>query len=132
MERPSEDLFQGIDEFNQGLFFECHETLEELWAAESREVRRLYQGILQIGVAFHHLRAGRYRPVVNLLRRGSDYLLPFAPLCQGVNVESLLDAAGRCLCEVERLGSEGIEGFDWALVPSIEIAGSVSPTPARI
>jgi len=30
--------------------------LELLWRAERRDVRRLYQGILQIGVAFHHLR----------------------------------------------------------------------------
>ena len=29
-------LQKGIDEFNQQLFFECHETLEEIW------VRTLY------------------------------------------------------------------------------------------
>ena len=33
--------------------FEQHETLELLWRAERRDIRYLYQGILQIGVAFH-------------------------------------------------------------------------------
>lgn len=120
-EGPPDGLLQGIEEFNQGLFFECHETLEDLWVAEPRDIRRLYQGILQISVAFHHLRAGRYRPVVSLLRRGSGYLRPFTPHCQGVDVEHLFVAADRCLREAKALGPECLVDFDWALVPQIEI-----------
>jgi hypothetical protein len=110
-----------VEEFNRGEFFECHESLEELWLAERRPIRRLYQGILQIGVAFHHLRAMRHRPVVTLLKRGSKYLEPFAPLCMGVDIADLLSGAARCLAEVERLGTGGLNGFDWSLVPKIEI-----------
>ena len=81
---PPPGLLAGVGEFNRGEFFECHESLEELWMKESRPVRRLYQGILQISVAFYHLRAARYRPAVFLLDRGSNYLQPFAPTCMGV------------------------------------------------
>ena len=49
-------LLDGLEQFNAGDYWECHETLETLWIAEPRPVRDLYQGILQIGVAFHHLR----------------------------------------------------------------------------
>ena len=121
LEGPSEGLLRGIEEFNQGQYFECHETLEDLWMAEPRDIRRLYQGILQVGVAFHHLRAGRYRPVVTLLQRGSGYLRPFAPHCVGIDVEHLLADGDRCLCEVKRLGPEGLDDFDWTLVPRIGI-----------
>ena len=55
-EAPPELLRRGIAELNGGAYFEQHEILEDLWRAERREVRRLYQGILQIGVAMHHLR----------------------------------------------------------------------------
>ena len=120
-EPPSPALLVGIGEFNRGEFFECHETLEALWMAEQRPIRRLYQGILQIGVAFYHLRAGRHRAAVFLLRRGSNYLQPFAPICMNVDVAQLLSAAGHCLAEVERLGSEGVGAFDWSLVPRIEM-----------
>jgi len=88
--------------------------------AEAGPLRELYQGILQIGVAFHHLQAGRFRPVVALLRQGRRYLRSFAPTCMGVPVKALLVAATRCLDEVQRLGPDGLDKFDWSLVPKIE------------
>lgn len=121
LEAPSPRLLKGIEEFNQGAFFECHDTLEELWAAESRPIRHLYQGILQIAVAFHHLRAGRFRPVVMLLARGSNYLEPFAPACMGVDVAGLLRSAARCVAQVQELGPDRLNEFDWSLVPKIGI-----------
>ena len=121
LQPPPAGLLAGIGEFNRGEFFECHETLEELWLAEPRPVRRLYQGVLQIGVAFYHLRAGRYRAVVFLLKRSSGYLQPFSPACMGIDVSHLLNGAARCLAQVKRLGPSGLEQFDWSLVPRIEI-----------
>ena len=41
-------LLKGIEEFNQGLYFQCHETLEEVWLEEQGEDRLFYQGIIQI------------------------------------------------------------------------------------
>ena len=120
-EAPPPGLRRSIAQFNRGEFFECHETLEELWLAERRSIRRLYQGILQIGVAFYHLLDGRFRPAVTLLRRGSGYLQPFAPACMGVDVAHLLSGAARCLAELQRLGPERLNDFDPGLVPKIEI-----------
>jgi hypothetical protein len=76
-------LLEAVAQFNRGDYFEQHETLELLWRAEARPVRRLYQGILQIGVAFHHLRRRNYHGVVYMLTRGAAYLKPFAPRCRG-------------------------------------------------
>lgn len=121
LEAPPAGLRKGIEEFNRSEFFECHETLEELWLADRRPIRHLYQGILQIGVGFYHLRAGRYRPAVTLFKRGSRYLEPFAPKCMGVDVSGLLQGAARCLAEVEELGPKRVNDFDWSLVPRIEI-----------
>jgi predicted metal-dependent hydrolase len=118
-EAPPPGLAGSIEEFNQGAFFECHETLEELWMAEMRPVRRFYQGILQIGVAFHHLRLGRYKPATWLLERGSRYLQPFDPACMGVDVAGLLAGTARCLAELEKLGPVGVDAFDWSLTPKI-------------
>jgi predicted metal-dependent hydrolase len=114
-------LRRGIEEFNRGRFFEQHEILEELWRAERRDVRYLYQGILQIGVAFHHLRRSNYHGVVYMLTRGSQYLRPFAPVCQQVDVAGLLEAAARALAAVEALGPGRLSDFDWRLVPHVEL-----------
>lgn len=114
-------LVAGIEEFNRGEYFECHETLELLWRAEPRTVRQLYQGILQVGVALYKVQRGQYRGATILIDRGMDYLRPFVPACQGVDVVSLLAAAERCREEIRRLGPEGLEAFDWALAPRIGI-----------
>ena len=121
LKAPSPRLLKGIEEFNRGEFYECHDTLEALWIAESCPVRHLYQGILQVAVAFYHLRAGRFRPVVTLLTRGSNYLEPFAPVCMGVDVAGLRKGAARCLAQVQALGAERLHEFDWSLVPEIGI-----------
>ena len=112
-------LRKGIAQLNRGDYFDQHETLEELWNAEAREVRRLYQGILQIGVAMHHIRRGNHHGAVYMLTRGSMYLRPFAPTCQSVDVADLLDQASRILASLERLGRTRVAAFDWRLAPYV-------------
>jgi uncharacterized protein len=120
-EPPPALLREGIAQFNRGEFFEQHETLELLWRAERRDVRYLYQGILQIGVAFHHLRKLNHHGAVYMLTRGQRYLAPFAPRCQRVDVQALLQDAAAALREVERLGPARLREFDWRLVPQVRI-----------
>ena len=123
-EPPPPELLEGISQFNRGEFFEQHETLERLWRAERRDVRYLYQGILQIGVAFHHLRRLNHHGTVYMLTRGPRYLAPFAPRCQGVNVAALLRDAAAALQEVERLGPSRLAEFDWRLAPQVQLVRS--------
>jgi uncharacterized protein len=120
-EPPPPQLLEGIAQFNRGEFFEQHETLELLWRAERRDIRYLYQGILQIGVAFHHLRRLNHHGTVYMLTRGPRYLAPFAPRCQGVDVAALLRDAAVALQEVERLGPARLAEFDWRLTPKVRI-----------
>ena len=122
-EPPPPDLLEGIAQFNRGEYFEQHETLELLWRAERRDIRYLYQGILQIGVAFHHLRRLNHHGTVYMLTRGPRYLAPFAPRCQGVDVQALLDAAAAALREVERLGPSRLAEFDWDLAVKVRLVG---------
>lgn len=73
-------LKAGIDQFNQREFFECHETLEELWQGYMEPDRELIQGIIQIAVAYYHL--GRDNPVgaLKLLNRGLTRVRKYAPV----------------------------------------------------
>lgn len=129
-EPPPPPLLAGVDQFNRGLFFEQHETLEDLWRAETREVRRLYQGILQIGVAMYHVGRRNHHGAVYMLTRGPAYLQPFSPVCQTVDVADLLAQAARIRAEVERLGPAGLERFDWALAPRVRLTAGDRPQAA--
>lgn len=46
---------KGVDEFNSGKFFECHDTLEEIWRGVRGRDREFLQGLIQISVGLYHL-----------------------------------------------------------------------------
>lgn len=92
-EPPPPELLHGIEQFNRGEYWECHETLEALWVAEPREVRDLFQGILQVGVAFHHLKHNNYSGAIKMFRRGLPRLRNLPEVCQGVYVLELATAS---------------------------------------
>jgi uncharacterized protein len=115
-------VLEGIEEFNRGEFFECHEYLEEAWMQESGRVRYLYQGILQVGVGFYHLQNGNWRGATGLLRNGTVRLEEFEPETLGVDVAKLVRESRRCLRELESLGRERLDEFDASKIPRVEWA----------
>lgn len=119
---PPPWLVQGVAEFNAGAYFECHETLEKLWMVVPDPVRELYQGILQIGVAFYKQGRGQYRGAIELLTRGIDHLGPFSPVCQGVDVARLIQDARVAGEIMVALGPERICDLDRSLLPQIHWA----------
>lgn len=116
---PPAGLLEGIGLFNEGKFYECHHALEDIWRAEREPIRYLYQGILQIGVGFHHLRNRNFRGATLLLRDGIDKTSRYQPECMTVDTARLCDEAQACLDTLHELGPEGIEDFDWKIVPRV-------------
>jgi predicted metal-dependent hydrolase len=121
-EELPELVLKGIEEFNKGEFYECHEYLEEAWMQEPGRVRFLYQGILQVGVGFYHLKNGNWRGATGLLRNGTIRLKEFEPVTSGIDVTWLVQECERCLEELEELGSERVGEFDQTKVPNVEWA----------
>jgi len=111
---------KGIEEFNRGEFYECHEYLEEAWMQEPRRVRFLYQGILQVGVGFYHLQNGNWRGATGLLRNGTVRLKEFEPETLGIDVAHLVRESERCLRELEEIGRERVGEFDRSGIPKVE------------
>jgi predicted metal-dependent hydrolase len=59
----------GVDQFNAGLFFECHDTLEEVWGGVRGPSRDFFQGLIQVSVAFYHLTGGNGAGALSMLSR---------------------------------------------------------------
>lgn len=118
-EPPPPGLLAGVAQFNAGEYWECHETLEDLWRVEPDHIRYLYQGILQVGVGLHHLRRGNWRGAVNKLRGGLGYLAPSAPACQGLDIARLRAEAGTLLAALEHLGPARLAEYDASATPQV-------------
>jgi predicted metal-dependent hydrolase len=65
---------QGIDLFNQGRFFECHEAWEEVWKRSEGELKLFYQGLIQAAVAILHAQRGNLEGARSLYKKASAKL----------------------------------------------------------
>lgn len=128
-ETPPPRLVAGIAQFNQGAFWECHETLEEIWRPEPDPIRYLYQGILQVGVGFYHLRRGNWRGAVNKLRGGLALLAPSAPACLGIDIARLRAETGALLATLEALGPAGLTDCDVSDLPQVHVLPAPDTPP---
>jgi len=70
-------LAKGVREFNEGCYFECHDTLEDLWSGLRGDARDFFQGLIQVAVGYYHLgnenRAGARSMFERALRRFEKY-----------------------------------------------------------
>ncbi|OGU15117.1 MAG: hypothetical protein A2076_14295 [Geobacteraceae bacterium GWC2_53_11] len=117
---PPGQLLQGIREFNLGEWYECHETVEDLWIGESGEMRDFYQGIIQIAIALHHWRNGNFGGAVSLLTGGAGYLRRVPDQCQWVDVCALIADSERMRAALEECGKERMASVDPGLIPRIK------------
>jgi len=94
-------LVKGIEEFNCREFFECHETLEELWRTYDGPERECLQGIIQIAVGYYHHLRGNQVGALKLLTRGLGRVQKFQPTCLGVDTTALAIAIEQDLKRLE-------------------------------
>lgn len=123
-ESPSGALLQAFGEFNRRDWFECHETLEDLWIGTEGEMRYFYQGILQLAVALHHWRNGNFRGADLLLAGGVEYLQRVQPVCQRIDVAGLIAATARFREALNALGPERMQALDESLIPRLILVSS--------
>lgn len=126
---PPPGVWEGIRLFNARRFYECHETIEHEWHAERRPIRRLYQGILQIGVGFHHALGGNHRGALALLGDGIAKTEAFAPRCLGIETGRLALESRVCLDRLRELGPARIGDFDPATIPLVHLSSDGDPVP---
>lgn len=120
---PDPNLLLAIEQFNTREYFECHETLEALWNADPGPTRILYKGVLQVGVGCLHLLRGNYRGALIKLQTGADYLEPFRPRCQSIEVGELIDAARTLRAAIVTHGPDRLPEVDLALLPIVRRTG---------
>ena len=114
-----DELYRAIEEFNDGYFFESHETLEDLWMVTPWPERQLFQGIIQLAAAFVHYARREYPGILKLLDAAMEKVGEFRPAAFGIDSAALVESMRRVRVEFERLGDERFLEFDESLVPHI-------------
>lgn len=68
---------RGVAEFNTGLYFECHDTLEDLWSGLRGPARDFFQGLIQVSVGFYHLSGGNLPGAQSMFERALRRFQPY-------------------------------------------------------
>jgi hypothetical protein len=115
----NERLQNGIRLFNNRLFFECHEVLEEEWRLERGPRRLFLQSLIHLAVGLYHAQRDNPMGASRQLRKGLRKLAGYLPSYEAVDTARLSRDALAALECVEA----GAEGFEY---PHIHISSSAS------
>ena len=124
------EFAKGVREFNSWRFYDCHETLEDVWlecggkaiGGDARDdLANFYQGVIKAAAGMHHVLRDNHGGAVKVLGDVPRLLDAYRPRTLGLDVDRLLADLERVLAEVRRLGPERIGEFDRELVPSLVV-----------
>ncbi len=93
---------QAIEEFNSGKFFECHDTLEEIWQGIRGPARDFFQGLIQVSVGFYHLRNGNLRGGESQLEKALKNLDAYGDRYGGIELARLRGEVQRWLKKIRQ------------------------------
>ena len=105
----------GIALFNEGKYYECHDALEEAWRQDEGPGRELYQGLLQVGIAYYQIERGNYRGALKMLLRARQWLEPLPAVCRGVDVAGLRADADKVYAALAEMDAARLGDFDRTL-----------------
>jgi len=114
----------GIQYFNQRKYFQAHEELEVAWMAEKGQIRELYRGILQIGVAYYHIQNQNFKGGKVMLERAKKWLALFPDIILDIDVKKIILDAELVYQTLLRLGPEKIGEFNPSLFQPIKLITS--------
>ncbi len=95
------EFWQGVEQFNTGEFYACHDTLEAVWIEAPESDKKFYQGILQIAVALYHLGNQNLRGAVILLGEGSNRLRAYPVDYAQLDVHDFIRQAMKLLTDLQ-------------------------------
>ena len=113
------EFWQGVEQFQQGEFYACHDTLEALWMEAQEPDKTFLQGILQIAVACYHLGNQNWRGAVILLGEGSRRLQSYQPEYSGLDIEHLVETSVEFLSYLQDLGPERLDEVSLTAQPDL-------------
>ncbi|HLO88182.1 MAG TPA: DUF309 domain-containing protein [Nostocaceae cyanobacterium] len=120
-ETMPDEFWQGVELFNSGQFYACHDTLEALWIEATEPEKTFYQGILQIAVGLYHMGNRNWRGAMILLGEGSNRLRRYPDSFGGINVEDLLNQSVTLLKSLQQANLEQIATEDLSKIPDFPI-----------
>ena len=123
-----EEFERGVRLFNEGKFWNSHEAWEQVWLRHDEDERLIFQGLIQLAAAYHHLVTKQsFKGMVNNLDKAYAKLEVFQPEYLGVFITPLLKFIEQAKKEAARLGDGGLDEFNYNLIPKLQFHKPSNP-----
>ena len=93
-DEPRDYFQEGIDLFNAGQYFECHEAWEYVWNRSEGDEKIAIQGLIQAAVAILHLERGNHQGAESLYAKARAKLDPLPDNFRQVAIAELRESLG--------------------------------------
>ena len=110
-----EALTRAVGQFNDAQYWDCHETLEELWLETPYPLRFFYHGVIKAAVGFHHLSRHNRNGARTKLSDAVRLLSLFQPEFLGLRTDLLSDDVSTWLVRLE-----SSDRADWVELDALE------------
>lgn len=78
-EQERSAIARALAEFNAGFYFECHDTLEDVWSGVRGPARDFFQALIQVAVGHYHLTGGNRAGARRMFERSLGRLERYPP-----------------------------------------------------
>ncbi len=106
-----QEFWVGVEQFNSGEFYACHDTLEAIWIQAPEADKKFYQGILQVAVGLYHLGNQNFRGAVVLLGEGSNRLYAYPPDYAQLDLHNFLQQVIKLLTELQMRSRDSLDAI---------------------
>jgi predicted metal-dependent hydrolase len=117
-------LTRGVELFNAGCFFECHDVLEDLWMETRNNDRLFLQGLIQVAVGYYHFFNRNFKGSRSQFSKGVDKLERYRPSHMGIELDRFIEQVRRWML----FADQGIAGeppqSDGTTIPNLVFSNS--------
>lgn len=118
-QEPEDELIRFIEHFNEGDYEASHHELLAAWQRNISD--NFYKGLIQLAGAYQHWMSGNAFWAEDLFASSYNLLGPFAPACDGIDVDALLVEIEKCHRIAREARESGETPPDPDLMPAIKI-----------
>ncbi len=115
------EYLEGIKLFNSGMYFECHEMIEDIWMKVEGLDKLHYQALIQVAVGVHHFKNGNWTGAIGLYEKALEKWKQLPSTYLGMDIEKLKEDFGLFFETLRKAGAHGMHLVPESAVPKITL-----------
>ncbi|MFI5253502.1 MAG: DUF309 domain-containing protein [Bacteroidota bacterium] len=117
------EFYEGVKLFNNGYYWEAHETWEAFWHEHTGDARNMVQAFSQMAEAYSFTKLNKPSTAKYLFEKAIGHLATYESNIPDINIGSLISMMGEVLHLIERQTGGRPAGLPSDLKPVIKITG---------